>query len=196
MSITYTTAISSLEDCQSLDDILKLADNTSIKTTGKVTVLYSGKLDNGTKTGDIIESLIAEKADVRLINNTAAAELMESDDFIEAVGHQFGVDLKEMKDSKFSSEEKTKVYRWLFDATEGPWATTSKRFIEDTVGEVRVLGPNAPDDRTFALVELPAALENQKITTIDGIPRAELVALSESGGISSVFERVRDNTWE
>jgi hypothetical protein len=54
------------------------------------------------------------------------------------------------------------------------------------VGEVRTLTPFSLSDKVFAQTELPALLANDKITSIDGIARADLLRLvNDMGGIGN-----------
>ena len=70
----------------------------------------------------------------------------------------------------------------------GAWDNVSERFVQATTGEVRVLLDNAKIDRVFSQTELPALLDNNSITRVEGIPLDELKALNNP---ALVFENLQ-----
>ncbi len=76
----------------------------------------------------------------------------------------------------------------------GIWDEVSRRFASEAVGEVRVLAAMDRPDGVFALSELPALLDNPKVTEIEGIPRTELASLARKSGLSAVANAVALNS--
>jgi Ca2+-binding RTX toxin-like protein len=168
------------------DALLKLVREVSVESSGAVTVLYSGKISEGVWSTDVIDAMRAAGDDVRLIDKTEAAAFLQSDEFLGALGRTQGVSLAQMQDRDFRHP----VKNWLFDAKIGPWADTSARFVEATVGEVRVLAPYADSTRVFAQTELPGLLRNPNITGIDGFPIAVIKAAGNEAEILNVIREV------
>ncbi len=74
----------------------------------------------------------------------------------------------------------------LYHPTDGPWADVSARFVDATEGEIRTLTGGAVPDRVFGQTEIPHAINNEKITFIDGIPREDL----KSRGAADAFKAI------
>ena len=147
-----------------------LVEQVDADSPGRVTVLYSGKLGGGLSTEDVAMQLKASAQDVRIINNSQAAELLTSREFQNAASELDGVLPSEFKDTDYRSPTKD----WLYHPTDGPWAGASARFADGARGDVRVVVPNAAPDRVFSATELPRILANEQITTLDDFPRAML----------------------
>jgi Ca2+-binding RTX toxin-like protein len=146
-------------------------------TQGKTTVLYSGNLSNGsTKTTEIITSMVSSNADVRVLDKTQAFKFLTSSDFLGAVGRVQGVPLRDMLDDTFRHPVKD----WLFDGKSGPWAETSKRFVDATTGPVKILTESPRAASVFLQTELPALFQKLQtstdITEISGINRQKWLA--------------------
>ena len=132
-----------------------LVDKASVDTVGDVTVLYSGNID-GASSNNIVKSI----KDISIIDNTAAAEFLSSDEFMKAYAETKGYDVKELRNAPRDSEI-GKFRGQLYHGTDGPWATTSKRFVEATTGEVRIISSlDANKNGVFALTEMEALKSN------------------------------------
>ena len=188
MSLTVQDAIQELTNnptaYATIDALRALANQVSVEATGDVTVLYSGRLSDGTSTSDLIKNMLASGENIKVIDKTPVAEFLTSDEFLEAVGNIYGVELKDMQNENFSHPAKD----WLFDAKNGPWADASYRFAMDASGDVRVIAPEALSDRVFAKTELPALLANDNVTAIEGIPKDQLKAL---GDPEAIFKAIK-----
>lgn len=58
------------------------------------------------------------------------------------------------------------------------WDIVSRKYAENVSGDVRVILPEIPSDRSvWTVSKLPALLENVKVTSINGVPREKLAAL-------------------
>ncbi|KJV05287.1 calcium-binding protein [Methylocucumis oryzae] len=188
MSLTVQDAIQELTNnptaYATIDALRALANQVSVEATGDVTVLYSGRLSDGTSTSDLIKNMLASGENIKVIDKTPVAEFLTSDEFLEAVGNIYGVELKDMQNENFSHPAKD----WLFDAKNGPWADASYRFAMDAFGDVRVIAPEANITRVFGATELPALLANDNVTAIEGIPKADLLKL---GSPEAIFEAIK-----
>jgi hypothetical protein len=93
MALTSAQAITLLFDnpttYSSPEALLELARQVSIEASGSVTVLYSGTVGDAHST-DVVKSLIANGTDVRVIDKTEASLFLNSDEFLEALGHLRG----------------------------------------------------------------------------------------------------------
>ena len=192
MILTHEQALEKLDeiDLTNPEAIKKFIKDVTIEdSTGDVTVLYSGPV-NGESSHSVILN-IAENENVRIIDNTSAAIVLSSTEFQAKLASSNGISVREMNDRN--------VGHWtndlLFNATDGLWAETSKRFAEATEGSVRVISPEPRPGRTFELVELPALLENQQVTDLDGIPMDELRELRNTRGPDTVRDFVFDHSW-
>lgn len=193
MTLTAAQAIALLTGnptaYSSPEALLELAKQVSVEASGSVTVLYSGSVGDAHST-DVVKSIIAGGADVRVIDKTEASLLLSSDEFLDALGRSQGLSLNQMLDRSFDHPIKT----WLFDPQNGPWADASARFAGATVGEVRVIAPNADATRVFGATELKALLQNDAVTSVEGIPLSELKAVEAkygASGLVEVFNRVK-----
>lgn len=166
------------------EQLRALAAQVDADASGKVTVLYSGRVSEGVYSNDVVKGMIAAGEDVRVINNSQAAKFLESRDFNAAVSKAYGIDLADLTSGKYHGP----ATDWLYNAKEGPWADASGRFVDATHGEVRAIVSDAKLDRVFVAVELPRAIANPNITMIEGIPREELVARQTSQGTQAAFE--------
>ncbi len=163
-----------------------LVEQVNADSPGRVTVLYSGRLGGGLSTEDVAKELKASVQDVRIINNSQAAELLTSREFQDAASGLDGVLPSEFKDAGYSSP----TTKWLYHPTDGPWAQASARFADGARGDVRVVVPNAAPGRVFGATELPRILANEQVTSVEGLPRPMLAQLHAREGQQAVFEMV------
>ena len=184
MTITAIQAIQRLIENPSsystTDKLLDLVKQLSLEATvghtlGSVTVLYSGSIvADGPSANSVIESMVANNANVRVINTTEAAAFLESSQFKTAVANALNVDVASLNTRGTSGND------FLYAGKGGAWAETSKRFVEATVGEVRIMTTAPRLASVLHETEIPALLdklkvENSAITKIDGISRTELL---------------------
>ncbi len=171
-----------------------LAARVDADAPGKLTVLYSGPTTKDVWSSDVIKAMTASGEDVRVIDNSQAAKFLQSEDFYHAVAKTYSLtDFRPLAEGTYRGP----ATDWLYDAKTGPWADASARFVDATRGEVRVIASDARPDRVFGAVELPRALANPNITTIEDVPRELLAAREATHGTQAAFEmvvsRARDN---
>jgi len=154
-------------------NLVKQLDATN--STGAVTLAYSGYLNSSLNSSDVVETLISNSENVRLINETDAGTFLASREFRDAVAKSFGLtnfeDLNEAPSTHLAKQ-------WLFDPTQGPWALASANFIASAQGEIVALTSGADPTRIFGATELGVALNNPNVTHINGIARNDLLNLT------------------
>ncbi len=191
MALTLNEALGVLNSLpETTSALMSLIEQVSVESTGSVTVLYSGKINDNIHSTDVVEDMLSRGMDVRVINKTAAADLLVSDQFLSKVGNIYGLTLEQMRDPVFSHPAKN----WLYDPEKGPWANVSRRFVDATVGEVRLITPGVLDKRVFGETELPALLKNQNITTVDGINRIDLLELVDGDDLTRLKNQIYQST--
>ena len=176
-----------------------LAKQVNVNAVGDVTILYSGQTTlefNGkplVSAQQILDGMKRNSESIRIIDDTDAAKFLGSKAFKDALASQYGLsprDIDPLTNPTDLSPTKQAALKLMNDAlyhpTAGPWAQASGRFVEATVGEVRTLTGGAGADRVFGQTEVPAALKNPTITTIDGILRSELDAKGEAEAFKAI----------
>lgn len=154
----------------SLVELVRRLDATN--SYGNVTLLYSGLAIQGVSAADLVKALEVSGQNIRIVDNTDAAKFLSSAAFENAWANAFGVSTADFNSASGSFDARKALYH----PTTGPWAEVSRRFVDATEGEVRTITGGAIADRVFGKTEIPQALGNEKITFIDGIPRADLQA--------------------
>jgi Ca2+-binding RTX toxin-like protein len=164
--------------------LLELAGQVdATNSTGAVTLAYSGYMNSGLHSSDVINTLKANKENVRLIDYTDAGKFLDSDEFRDAVAQSF-----DLEDSRALSEAPSDhpANKWRYNATEGPWALASEKFIGSATGEIWSFSNGADPTRVFGATELPAALKNPDITHINGIAKTDLLKLTPEQQFNAV----------
>ena len=168
------------------ESLRALAAQVEADAPGKLTVLYSGPVASDIGSGTIINAMRAAGENVRVIDNSQAAKFLQSDDFYHAVAETYGIQAPPLMDGTYRGP----ATDWLYHPTEGPWADASARFVDATKGEVRAIVSDAKPDRVFGATELPHALANPDISTLEGFPRATLVQAQASHGAQAPFDMI------
>jgi len=194
MTITSAQATAMLADIGSVEDLRQLIRKIDVSSTGSPTIFFSGESSNGDSFGEAASALGREH-DSRIIQKSEIAKFLDVENNVllsskleELVGGD-PTD-RESKAFKFLSGESIDGKR----IPNGIWDEVSARFARETVGPVTTLVALNKRDGTFAQAELPALLENPKVTTIDGFSRRELQDLYRKRGLNSVFDAVALNS--
>lgn len=109
----------------------------------------------------------------------------------DTLNRQFAINDATAQGSKYYTIEQIEVGRYLDQArlyeehisglseeqADDIWSIASRRFAENAVGAVETCVVDAHPGRIFRATELPAFLSNERVETINGIPRADLCAL-------------------
>jgi hypothetical protein len=168
------------------DKLRALAAQVDADASGRVTVLYSGPSAKGVPSSQLIKSMLESGEDIRVIDNSEAARLLQSDEFLHSVANAYGIRPKPLIDGTYRGP----AADWLYHPTQGPWADASARFADATVGEVRAIVGDADPNRVFGATEVPHMLANEKVPAIEGIPREALVARQSTHGTQAAFEMI------
>ncbi|MDI9335498.1 MAG: hypothetical protein QM520_00475 [Gammaproteobacteria bacterium] len=183
----------------SIQALYDLAKQVNVDASGSVTILFSGESTAYNTDGQLIisnrqllEGMKRSGVSIREIGDTDVAKFLDSPEFKQALARQYNLDERDLNTKLADlSPDKQVALKSMNDAlyhpTNGPWAKASDRFVEATKGEVRTLTGGAMAGRVFEQTELPQALNNTKITTIDGIPRGDL----QARGVGDAFDAIR-----
>ncbi len=190
--LTLAEALAELEEnpqkYSTTHALIELAKELDAKNSyGKVTLLYSGATIQGVSAASVVLAFQSSGQEVRIVDNTDAAKFLSSPAFENAWLRTFGLEKADL--DYFAPSKKAAVdamYKALYHPTDGPWADVSRRFVDATEGEVRTLTGGALQDRVFGKTEVPHALNNEKITSIDGIPRGDL----QARGVDDAFKAI------
>jgi hypothetical protein len=164
-----------------------LAAQVDADATGRLTVLYSGPAANGVWSTQVIDAMVEAGEDVRVINKSQAAQFLTSDDFYHALANAYEIDdFRPLVEGTYRGP----ATAWLYHPEHGPWADASGRFADATKGEVVAIVGDADPGRVFGKVEVPHILANPNVTTIEGIPRETLAAMSKPGDTQAAFEMI------
>lgn len=181
------------EAYQTREQLRALAAQVDANTTGRTTVFYSGQTAKGVWSSDVIDAMLESGDDIRVINTSEAAKLLNSREFLNSVAGAYDLNgIRSLTDAP--SDHPGKL--WLYHPTEGRWADASARFADATVGDVRALVNDAHPGRVFGATELPRLLNNPNVTSIEGIPRVVLAARQASQGGNAAFDMVAARSYE
>ena len=197
MGLSSTEATAMLAGISSSEELRNLISNIDIAAAGNVTLLYSGEAPDGQNFGNVARGLALADAQFRVIDTTEAADFLDVESNLE-----LNLALERIVRGN-PLEEGTPSYNLLHGTEDangnriasGIWDEVSARFAQETVGEVRVLTSPKKEYGVFALSELPHLLNNDQVTTIDGLPREQLVHLRDSQDIEMVKHAVAANAF-
>lgn len=175
-------------ETQYLKDLLA-RQSVQIEDKTGMTLFYSGGLqtdgnggtvsirDGGYQAWQIAESMGEHNSQIITIGQTDAYALLNSDDFFIALRNADPGNFNEIINGITENGIRTEP---------GLWDITSQRIAASAVGEVRTLTPFSLPDKVFAQTELPALLANDKVASIDGIARTDLLRLvNDRGGLGN-----------
>jgi Ca2+-binding RTX toxin-like protein len=173
MSMTYAEAVLALGDpqYQSIGGLRSLVSQVSVKVPGAssnaITLLYSG-LVGGNQAWQVAEQAGSSSGGrIITIGQTPVSDFLNSGVFKASLRNIVG-------DVGFDA-----AYNGIVNPdgsrTAGMWDVASRSLAEAATGDVKTLSPFADPTKVFAQTELPALLENTKVTSIDGIPRSQLL---------------------
>jgi hypothetical protein len=196
MSLDLTQAIAQLANVTNADQLRDLITQINISTNGSITVLYSGRLPDGTTgAGDVAQGLATHSNDVRLLDNTASGKFLAT--AFDKTSLLF--DKLQTLVGGDATTPGTLANQFLFGEKaadgsripNGAWDVASRRFAENATGDVRtIIGFTNNPESVFVRTELPALLKNPAVTHIEGIPIAEVeeVFLKNGGNLVSPQE--------
>jgi hypothetical protein len=131
----------------SVQALYGLAKQVNINASGSVTILYSGQTSSYDSNGKpivsteaVLNAMKRNGESIRIINDTDAAKFLNSPQFKEVLAGLYGLTRDDL-DAKPADLSPTKqaalksMNDALYHPTTGPWAETSGRFVDATVGE-------------------------------------------------------------
>jgi hypothetical protein len=214
MSLTSTSDLSELtaaeaarrllqspEDYATPETLRALASLVSVAPVNGAhadrTVLYSGRIESGDPGLDawtLARSIQRQDAGVSIIDATERGMFLDSQQFKQAVVRVFAHEgVRDFDDLRRRRE--TRANQFLYDATQGLWAEASHQFAASASGDVTTLTSQAPEDRTFALVELPALLANPKVKRVNGVMTSVLRTMATGpSGMQGVLKAVAETS--
>lgn len=193
--------LQSPDDYATPDALQALAAQVSMAPMGELqtdrTVFYSGAIQNENPKLDawtLATSIQKQDAGVLIIDTTERGVFLASKQFKKAVlrafAHEGFVDFSDVVQQRNSHAN-----QFLFDATEGVWAQASRSFAASASGHITTLTSQAPDNRTFALVELPTLLANPKVHSVNGVNKLVLQELANGpDGLKALLKAVAETS--
>lgn len=200
MSLTVAQANLLLDGAQTANDLRAIIAQLDISASGSYTVLYSGGVNGDLWTTDVSTALKSHP-DARVLDKTEAFKFLDVldersttynpkfyDALVRVFGPENGPKVKNGAASRFLFGEVVGDQR----VPNGAFDIVSKAFAKEAVGDVIALIPNAAPDRVFGASELPELLKSGKVTSINGIPMADLLMAQARGGLNEVFTNVKN----
>jgi hypothetical protein len=185
----YSLYTEEVRRAQSLDEIERMVWRFSAQapTNSSDGILYSGRFNGKLKTEQAAIEL-SRRTGAAIINNTPRGRLLGDEGVWTVIRDRSAQIFESQGMDETLARQSAEAF--LFGDTKAPpdsplsiknclWCKSSREFVSSLRGEVYVVSDGAPPNRVFAQVEFPAALENPKITTIGGMHREHLVALSK-----------------
>ncbi|ALR07191.1 calcium-binding protein [Xylella fastidiosa] len=193
MSLTVEQANALLGSITTREQLRDLINQLDIHSSGSITVLYSGDTANGVSNSQILQGMLYNGDAIRVIDTTEAARFLNVDPTTPNWNKPLYQKLEQIIGGK-ADKWGSPANQFLFgeraaDGTRlpnGAWDTISARFVNDTVGEVRTLTGGASVTGVFNQTELPRLLNNPHITSVDGLPIADLRRLGAAGSFQAI----------
>ncbi|OCA58221.1 hemolysin [Xylella fastidiosa subsp. pauca 11399] len=193
MTLTAEQANALLGSITTQEQLRDLINQLDIHSSGSITVLYSGDTANGVSNSQILQGMLHNGDDIRVIDTTEAAKFLNVDpkdpNSNTALYQKLQQIIGDRPDRWGSPSNQFLFGERTFDGTRlpnGAWDTISARFVNDTVGEVRTLTGGASVNGVFNQTELPRLLNNPNITSVDGLPIADLRRLGVAGSFQAI----------
>lgn len=184
MQLSYDEAVVELSKIRTLDQLRQLIADIGIPLEGNPTLLFSGDFSDDVGFSNISDQIVADDPHVRSIRDSPVASFLDLRKtpelrsvlrrFFDDDPYSYGSDANKFLNGDIGPDGKR--------IPNGIWDEISRRFARETVGDVRVLTNFDRPDGVFAQTELPELLANPNVTTIEGIPRQQLVDLVDASG--------------
>ena len=185
-----------LPSVSSESELRELISRIDHSSEGLTTLLYSGNVGyvgDGVDGRDlsswqVAKGVSASSVGVRVVDGSEVAKFLDlysNTALVECLERIFGEDptIRGTASNSFLYGSRVDGIR----QPNGIWDEVSRRFVNEARGEVVTLTGGAPSDGVFRQTELPALLNNQSITHIDGIP----INVLRSLGPEQAFEAIR-----
>lgn len=175
MAYTMEQANTLLANINTEAGLRALISQLDITSTGQVTVLYSGMMGDNVSNSSIIQGMLSNGDDIRVLDKTEAYKFLDISQN-EALADALRI-IFDGSDPDIVGSTANQFLYGNIDANgnripNGAWDNISGRFVAASEGEIRTLTPEANPQRVFAQTELTTILDdaNSKVTSINGIP--------------------------
>jgi RTX calcium-binding nonapeptide repeat (4 copies) len=198
MGLTRAQAIDRLDKITTADQLRELIQQLDTKGSPGTTIFWSGSAGeygegrkNKISARELAESLQKGNSGFRTLETTEAGKFLNFSRDSQFFNQQLDNKLKNI----FNNNQQL-IDDFLYGTIDpqtkhrrptGIWDDVSRKFAEETKGDVRLIIGGAGADRIFAQTELKALLNNPEVRTIEGIPRTSLKLLESRENIDSVF---------
>jgi len=148
MALTAQQANQALANVTTVDQLRSIINQLAIEASGKTTVLYSGTTANGVDNSSLIQGMLRNGDDIRVIDNTEAAKFLQLDKDLPNHNEVLADKLAKLGLSGDPIRDRNSpANKFLFGDVDangtripnGAWDNISGRFVDATVGEVRTL---------------------------------------------------------
>jgi Ca2+-binding RTX toxin-like protein len=183
---------------KTVDQLISLVRGVSGRVEGATSqtthLLYTGVLQDGAITGNLADT-IQNFTDAKTVGKSEVGLFVNSDEFKSAITKAIRLEVlgsAEVPTTPLTPEQTETLNRrfnFVMNGRDGVgitaprvnfdsiWDIASKNYVTDAVGNFRIIADSTFDNNSVLVKsELPAALSNTKIGTIDGIPQADLAA--------------------
>jgi hypothetical protein len=188
MAISALEALNRLATVKTVQQLTDLLLAIEMEIPNGATLLYSGQIGTSglpqnafVKSGELARKLALENKQISIIDQTSVGKFLQIDEGPGYVNEKLLAKLNEL-----FQRNQDQINAYLYGsrdangnrAANGIWDLLSARFVQRASGNVITLTGGARRDGVFAQVELPQLLRNPAVTSIDGIPTAELRRLA------------------
>jgi len=130
------------ENYQPPESLRSLLNQVDMHISGEITIFYSGSYDTGNGSSiyanDIVQTMYKNGDNIRIINNTEMANLLDNKEFQTATAKAYGITNPLIAERDYN-DQSSRLNAAFYDAENGLCADASRRFASETVGEVRTL---------------------------------------------------------
>jgi hypothetical protein len=181
--IDLPEAFDLLESAQSIADLQDIARRLSAEATTPGGIFYSHNIDSTTKSGPVAQSL-ATTLGAALLDKTPRGQFLSSSQFAEAFTRILERIVENTNRARVQAGELPMTIaeiadlrtEYLFKAGgDSLWAEASRTYAASVRGDVFALTPNALADRVWMVDEFRTLVMNERVTSINGTPRTELL---------------------
>ena len=198
---------------KSVAQIIELVKDVSGAVTaasgGSTHLLYTGSMPDGTKSAEIASAIKKEGLPgVFDLISSEVGTFVDDPAFRRALGNAITQDVLNGAPGPATPAQTQEIKRRMFEIYDGKlpdgvtrinstsiWDIASAKYVSEAEGNFRIIAPKPHDLSVFVQSELPALLKNSKVSTIDGLPLADLQALEKSHGLDAVKKVIAYNSF-
>ncbi len=195
-------AVGHIAAARSLGEIHSIVSRFPAQAPSSGAVLYSGLIGPSSSTlrAEPLAVEFARQSNVSIINNTPRAAFLSRPDVVDQI--KSTVTTLKVNEGHTTEEAHSIAVDFLYGNSKQPshsptsvegclWGTASKEFAESLHGPVHVMGTSASPDRVLGRVEIPAALNNQRIDMLGGQSIPGLREIFQREGVAPILPLVQ-----